>query len=39
MAQLFLLIVALVVLGHLPPGNISACACVCMCVRVYKDEE
>lgn len=32
MTQLLLLIVALLVLGHVPPGNI-ACVCECVCVE------
>ena len=32
MTQLLLLLVALLVLGHVPTGNITLCVCVCVCV-------
>lgn len=35
MTQLLLLLVALLVLGHVPTGNIT---CVCVCVCVYRNE-
>ena len=34
MTQLLLLLVALLVLGHVPTGNITLCVCVCVCVYV-----
>ena len=37
MTQLLLLLMALLVLGHVPTGNItSVCVCVCVCVCVEK---
>lgn len=39
MTQLLLLLVALLVLGHVPPGSNIVCMCVCLHVCACKNED